>query len=1065
MAENKIQFTDTDDLTPESEKLLQEEAEKAYLRSQNDEHFIEEISEILENEEKENFFPEALKTKLFENMGIDENDLESQQAIKTEFLGNFCDIIHKNLSAPEQAKISHLTDTPSLNDLKIFISNFKAHVKDEELKSSLNYILDNLLSEIEIEPDKFVPVTADIDKYTLLLGKIEEQLNKLSGHQREEYSKKIEILKKDFETLKTSEKTETLDTTSIKNTLENIKNNNKTYFAEISSISSQMLKPPVKDRKPFFGNIQEMKNELIAPQSRLQKTEEELKNIEEVFKDKSGALPPVFKKVQTEISESLQKIENILSLDITKFTPLDDTQRADLMTEFNKLFQNTANENIQTIIAKNTENLTKIIPASKTLFKSLDKFKIFQNLVNKTHEIENKLFGAKATIGDIDSYDISKTVKKQLNEKKRIDQISLNLNSQLEKFDEESKNNELFTDTELHEHFYRKHLFDKAHTNPEFLNDLEKAQKEFSALADMNNFSYDKEILKKEASIADKLSFFQKLTETLGKENINPSLINLYEKILKSEHNPETNLKKLMDKVNELEKTKKELLDAKNTDVLSDKIPSLMQNLQNQVNDLRKLEYEVFGTKKAVDVKKEINRKRRDINGQIEIDTNGNIISQKGKKLDTYLENLKKEVTKTKDELSILKDNVDKATDDETKEKNQNEYKIKYQYLIRLEEILEKKEADMQNFIISGHPEKIGFKSGVIKESIKGREAERFSNYSVWDKLRLSRLSLAVNPKKYWNMRFEAHHREALSKNLNREISEMLETGFAPEYKYWNEINKIIKAPYKRLIELYFKGHREGALNCMNKLEALNKNAVEIDQRKIEKLKTKYPELAEEEDIWNSKDIRRAITLHRRMLKATKKGSSNKVDQFRNELKSLIRDKEAANKEMQKLISLNLKGGSIDEAIKNIREKEKSTSEKIDKRTENIYQKFEKVLTEIDPKYYPNPKERFAADKEKWQKLSLSIRIPEDFDKNTIKPFFKFLKHHQKNSVYQFRPEDIIILLQMQNANLLNNRNQLSSALDFNKDYLYLKNQNKIKTVRDYLAYRKDPTHQQAMKI
>ena len=26
-------------------------------------------------------------------------------------------------------------------------------------------------------------------------------------------------------------------------------------------------------------------------------------------------------------------------------------------------------------------------------------------------------------------------------------------------------------------------------------------------------------------------------------------------------------------------------------------------------------------------------------------------------------------------------------------------------------------------------------------------------------------------------------------------------------------------------------------------------------------------------------------------------------------------------------------------------------------------------------------------------------------------------------------------------------------------------NQNKIKTVRDYLAYRKDPTHQQAMKI
>ena len=63
MAENKIQFTDTDDLTPESEKLLQEEAEKAYLRSQNDEHFIEEISEILENEEKENFFPEALKTR------------------------------------------------------------------------------------------------------------------------------------------------------------------------------------------------------------------------------------------------------------------------------------------------------------------------------------------------------------------------------------------------------------------------------------------------------------------------------------------------------------------------------------------------------------------------------------------------------------------------------------------------------------------------------------------------------------------------------------------------------------------------------------------------------------------------------------------------------------------------------------------------------------------------------------------------------------------------------------------------------------------------------------------
>ena len=29
----------------------------------------------------------------------------------------------------------------------------------------------------------------------------------------------------------------------------------------------------------------------------------------------------------------------------------------------------------------------------------------------------------------------------------------------------------------MDEHFYRKHLFDKAHTNPEFLNDLEKAAK------------------------------------------------------------------------------------------------------------------------------------------------------------------------------------------------------------------------------------------------------------------------------------------------------------------------------------------------------------------------------------------------------------------------------------------------------------------------------------------------------------------------------------------------------------------------------------------------------------
>lgn len=1076
MAEQKLKFDETTgELTMDSKLKLEEKAAEIVGGLKGaDEKLIEELSDMLTNEKDDQLLPLKLQEKLFQSLGIESN-LEEQQKIKKELAFLVGKEIYNALSPADQHLFGSIDFSSSTTfDGKSFNSGLE-RINDERVKLLLSPIMGALEQEVssytKLENESKDPdyrfASSDLSKFKKEASLLKIEINEMpDSAKKHELEKRINEIQENFSKLEQN-LSELPEKDTIIQATKNLEKNSDSIFSELKTLVGKLGK-----KAGWYSTVLskgDARNIVDKCMQTCDKNDETVNEITSTIKS-----PPLSSTQKTQIDQNLQNVK----ASISGFkTSLEDynTNSIQAPLDFNEAAQKNAADALDKLISEkdpttglsrsqeiiqNIKGLISALPEHGQIFKDLESYASFYGLGHSLSQLRKELIGDKASIGDRRSYEGSAIYQKELfaaqKRQGEIEKQDLILKTFENRANAEAA---VATDDQLFEKYYRKYLFNPKYiTDKAFVANVQAISHELSGLAKVHEIDMGVDILSPDTSIAEKLTEFEKIIAGLGGDHkLNPSLRQEYQKLKESAKNPETNLQKLLEKVKNIEKLKKDLIDAKNLDILDSKIPQFTEDLKKELVELRKLEVEIFGPETAFKVRQEFIAERKRVSKYIILTSDGKAVAKAGSRLYAYLKDLKDEISNAQTELNNLSIQIEQETDPAQKSRLKEEFNLKYRYLSRLEELLEEKKTQMESYVIS-KPEKRTPNSDAIFDLVQEKEQNRFQNKRlVRDRLFRS-VFLSTNPFRYIDMWRESRHTAALMDLFSTELSYMLENGYGPDQQFLSPVRRLINAPFEFLLKKSVAKRQEILSGIRKAQEERSRFFVEHDKKVTTKMKRKYVDLEHEADIWNSSNIQRAIKISRRLqqLYASSSPNTAEVKRLSDELKSLVLECQDANKRLQEMIAPKFGEKTAAEEIKRIREQEEQSNERTEKVTKELYDKIKKAVPD---KFYPESANRYKNDFEGWKKLAQYPHLPENIDKGVLEPFFTYLKLHQKNTLYIFKPEDVFILLKMQTTNLLHPDCPFTKSEHFYKDYEYLRKQKKVRTVREYLDFRKSKPH------